>query len=138
MATWKTFEEIHAWQKGRELGRHVYSFTREKCERDYAFINQIRAAVVSIMSNIAEGFERDGVKEFHQFLSVAKGSAGEVRSQLYIALDQGYIDQGEFDRCYSLANEVCRLSGGLMRYLEQTEIKGHKFPRSDSGSETPG
>src|SRR5919197_1217718 len=102
MATWKRFEDITSWQKGRELGRQVYRFTREKCGRDYPFVNQIRAAVVSIMSNIAEGFERDGTKEFHQFLSIAKGSAGEVRSQLYIALDQDYIDEAEFDRCYGL------------------------------------
>jgi four helix bundle protein len=135
VATWKTFEEIHAWQKGRELGRYVYTFTREKCERDFAFINQIRAAVISIMSNVAEGFERDGNKEFHQFLSIAKGSAGEARSQLYIVLDQGYIDQAEFDRCYNVAAEICRLIGGLMRYLEQTKIKGHKFPRPDDASD---
>ena len=127
MATWRRFEEIIAWQKGRELGRLVYRFTREKCGRDYPFVNQIRAAVVSIMSNIAEGLERDGTKEFHQFLSVAKGSAGEVRSQLYLALDQEYIDQPEFDGCYALADEVSRLTGGLMRYLEQTEYKGHKY-----------
>lgn len=126
MATWTTFEEIHAWQKARELGKHVYRFTRENCDRDYPFVNQIRAALVSVMSNIAEGFERDGTKEFHQFLSVAKGSAGEVRSQLYVALDQQYIDQAEFDRCYALAAEVGRLIGGLMRYLEQTEFRGHK------------
>lgn len=132
MATWKTFEEITAWQKGRELGRHVYRFTRDNCGRGYPFVNQIRAAVVSIMSNIAEGFERDGNKEFHQFLSIAKGSAGEVRSQLYIALDQEYIDQVEFDRCYALASEICRLIRGLMRYLEQTDIKGHKYPRLES------
>src|SRR5262245_57763402 len=75
MATWKTFEDITSWQKGLELGRHVYRCTRESCGRDYPFVNQIRAAVVSIMSNIAEGFERDGTKEFHQFLSIAKGSA---------------------------------------------------------------
>ncbi len=131
MATWKSFEEITAWQKARELASHVYRFTRENCSRDYPFVNQIRAAVVSVMSNIGEGFERDGTKEFHQFLAIAKGSGGEIRSQLYIALDQGYIDEVEFNRCFLLATEICRLIGGLMRYLERTDIKGQKYPRPE-------
>ena len=92
MASFKTFEEIDACQKSRELTKQVYRITAEgSFARDYGLKDQIRRAAVSIMSNIAEGFERSGTGEFTQFLATAKGSAGEVRSQLYVALDQGYL-----------------------------------------------
>ena len=91
MATFKTFEEISAWQKARELTKEVYKVTTHGAfGRDYGLRDQIRRASVSIMSNVAEGFERSGTGEFGHFLSTAKGSAGEVRSQLYVALDQEY------------------------------------------------
>jgi four helix bundle protein len=94
MATFKRFEEIGAWQKSRELTREIYKITAAgRFGRDYGLRDQIRRASVSIMSNIAEGFERSGSGEFGQFLSTAKGSAGEVRSQLYVALDQEYLPQ---------------------------------------------
>ena len=84
-------------------------------------------ASISIMSNIAEGFERSGTGEFIQFLAIAKGSAGEVRSQLYIALDQDYITKKMFEDLNDLTNEISNLIGGLMKYLRETNIKGSKF-----------
>jgi four helix bundle protein len=96
-------------------------------EKDYRFRNQIRDAAVSVMSNIAEGFERDGKKEFLQFLSIAKGSAGEVRSQLYVALDIGYIDNNTFHDFYQLTIETSRLLSGFIRYLQSTRHTGLKF-----------
>lgn len=79
------------------------------------------------MSNIAEGFERDGNREFQQFLSLAKASAGEVKSQLYVALDVGFISQPDFDRLFQLANEASHLIGGFMRYLANSDYNGSKF-----------
>ncbi len=95
MTTFKTFEQIDAWQKSRELTKDVYTLTgKGDFSKDYGLKNQMRSAAVSIMSNIAEGFERSGTGEFSQFLAIAKGSAGEVRSQLYVALDQSYLPKG--------------------------------------------
>ena len=82
------------------------------------------------MSNIAEGFERSGTAEFNQFLAMAKGSAGEVRAQLYVALGQGYLENASFDRLTLLATEVSRMTSGLMKYLRQSRIKGTKFKKS--------
>ena len=128
MATFERFEDIEAWQKARELTREIYRASRQgEFARDFDLRSQIRRAAVSIMSNIAEGFERDGVKEFSQFLSTAKGSAGEVASDLYVALDQGYFTRDVFDRLYNSARQVGRMIGGLMRYLRQSNMKGVKF-----------
>src|ERR1700687_534406 len=97
MATFKKFEDITAWQKARELTREIYTVTSQGTfSKDFGLKDQIRRASVSIMSNIAEGFERSGTGEFIQFLATAKGSSGEVRSQLYVALDQGYITDAAF------------------------------------------
>ncbi|HVQ39291.1 MAG TPA: four helix bundle protein [Pyrinomonadaceae bacterium] len=128
MATFKTFEQIDAWQKSRELTNRVYILTsRGSFARDYGLRDQIRRASVSIMSNIAEGFERSGTKEFTQFLATAKGSAGEVRSQLYVALDQNYLDQDEFNILSSTATEISRMISGLMAYLRGSGMSGTKF-----------
>ncbi len=87
MSSFKSFEEIESWQKARELTRKVYAVSNQGAfTKDFGLRDQIRRASVSIMSNIAEGFERDGNREFLQFLAVAKGSSGEVRAQLYVAL----------------------------------------------------
>jgi len=82
------------------------------------------------MSNIAEGFERSGTNEFVQFLAIAKGPVGEVRSQLYIASDQGYIDKDTFDKLVSLATEVSRMISGLMSYLRKSSVRGTKPKRT--------
>ena len=108
------FEELVAWQKARLLARLIYSLaSTEKFAKDYGLKDQIQRAAVSVMSNIAEGFERGSRPEFHQFLVVAKASCGEVRSQLYIALDVGYISTEQFNEAIALGNEVARLVGGL-------------------------
>lgn len=99
MATIKRFEDIEAWQLSREVVQDLYKICREeKFDKDFGLQDQIRRAAVSIMSNIAEGFERGGNKEFVNFLSIAKGSCKEVRSQLYMAFDQCYIDAILFER----------------------------------------
>jgi four helix bundle protein len=131
MAMFKTFEEITVWQKSRELTKLIYAVTTTGAfGRDYALRDQIRRASVSIMSNIAEGFERSGTAEFNQFLATAKGSAGEVRAQLYVALDQRYLAHDRFDTLRSLATEVSRMISGLMKYLRQSGIKGTKFKKN--------
>jgi four helix bundle protein len=89
--------------------------------------NQIRRAAISIVSNIAEGFERNGDKEFIQFLTVAKGSCGEIRAQLYVAFDQGYVDEESFLNIQSKLEETSRMISGLIKYLKQSEFKGSKF-----------
>jgi four helix bundle protein len=128
MATIQRFEDIESWKKGRELSRRVYELSESgKFARDYGFRDQVRRAAVSIMSNIAEGFERDGNKEFRQFLYIAKGSAGEFRSQLYVALDAAYIDQPAFDELTVLALDAVRLIDGFIRYLDRTDLSGRKF-----------
>ncbi len=128
MATWKRFEDIDAWKKARVLSAQIHFITADgKVSKDYSFVRQIRSAGLSVMSNIAEGFERDGSKEFANFVSIAKGSAGEVRSQLYTALDVGYCSQTDFDRLYALSSEVSRMLAGLLNYLCNTEFRGLKF-----------
>jgi four helix bundle protein len=128
MATFQSFEEIESWKQARELTKRIYQVTGEGgFARDFGLRDQIRRASVSILSNIAEGFERDGTKEFIQFLSMAKGSAGEVKAQLYIALDLSYISQPDFNALFKLADEIGKLIGGMMKYLKASEIAGKKY-----------
>ena len=122
------FEEIQAWQQGRELARLVYAVTAQgEFARDFALRDQIRRATISVLSNIAEGFERGGNKEFRHFLSIARGSAGEVRAQLYVALDVGLLSQQQFDELHPLVTQTGRLIAGLMRYLDQSAVNGAKL-----------
>ncbi|HEY9286176.1 MAG TPA: four helix bundle protein [Pyrinomonadaceae bacterium] len=114
------FEDVIAWQKARVLTARIYQATgRGRFERDFGLKDQIRRAAVSIMSNIAEGFERGKPSEFHQFLSIAKGSCAELRSQLYIASDAGYLDREVFNELMTLAVEVGRIVGGLRAAVER-------------------
>ncbi|BCK88841.1 four helix bundle protein [Sideroxyarcus emersonii] len=108
------FEGLIAWQKARGLAAAIYRLTSQDAfSRDFGLKDQIQRAAVSVMSNIAEGFERGGSAEFHQFLVIAKASCAELRAQLYVALDVGYIDQRQFDESMQQAEEVARLVGGL-------------------------
>lgn len=138
MAKIEKFEDILAWQKGRELTQHVYRATRQgEFAKDFALRDQIRRAVISITSNIAEGFERDGSKEFVQFLSLSKGSCGEVRSQLYVALDEAYLSQSQWQDLHDRCLEISRLLDGFAKYLRQTEMKGRKFLAPSSSPQSP-
>jgi four helix bundle protein len=128
MARIDRFEDIEGWKLARRVSNRVYDVSSNGAfSKDFALVNQVRRASVSIMSNIAEGFERDGNKEFLQFLSIAKGSCGEVRSQLYIASDRGYIDEARFTDISEILIETSRTLSGLMKYLRQSDEKGRKF-----------
>jgi len=129
------FEELIAWQKARQLTAEIYRITTyDKFARDFGLKDQIRRAAVSVMSNIAEGYDRSGTAEFVHFLATAKGSAAEVRCQLYVAADQGYIQEGHFNELNALAAETSRMLSGLMKYLRTSGYKGTKFKSPSSGS----
>jgi four helix bundle protein len=118
VAKLERFEDIEAWRKARELTKSVYQVTAGgEFAKDFGLRDQIRRAAVSVLSNIAEGFERSRDRELLHFLSIAKGSCGEVRAQLYVALDQAYIHQGQFQELTEQAMEVSRLLSGFMKYL---------------------
>ena len=128
MATFQKFEEIDAWRKARKLTSEIYQVSGEgRFARDFGLKDQLRRAAVSIMSNIAEGYDRSGTGEFAQFLAIAKGSAAEVRCQLYVALDQGYIDDQHFLALKELSAETGMMIGGLIKYLRRSGYKGTKF-----------
>jgi four helix bundle protein len=136
MATFKTFEEIEAWRQARSLTKQVYAVSGKGAfGRDFGLRDQIRRASVSAMSNIAEGFGRGGGKEFIQFLSVARGSASEVCAQLYVALDQGYLTQKEFEQLQEQSTRTGSLISGLIRYLQSTRLRGSKFSQKAERSE---
>ena len=122
MAKFSSFEEIISWQKARELNVEIYKITNSSdlFHKDFGLRDQIRRASISISSNIAEGFERQTTKEFIRFLYIAKASAGEVRSQLYLAFDLNYIDNKEFNELKLKINEVSKLISGLLKYLHST------------------
>ena len=114
------FEDFIAWQKARKLTADIYRVTSEgSFARDFGLKDQIRRAAVSSMSNLAEGFERGRPAEFHQFLSIAKASCAELRAQLYVALDVGYISLPTFDRLMAQATEVGQILGGLRQSVER-------------------
>lgn len=120
MAKIERFEEILSWQSGRELCNLVYTLTKnELFSRDFGLRDQIRRAAVSVISNIAEGFESQNNRTFVRYLYIAKASSGEVRAQAYIALDQSYISQEEFDQLYALTTQTSRRIAGFIIYLEQ-------------------
>jgi four helix bundle protein len=124
----ENFEDIISWQKARVMTRDVYAASKMVLfSRDLGLRDQIQRASVSTMANIPEGFERGGNKEFAQFLSNSKGSCGEVKSHLYVALDQNYITQEGFDHIYGEADEVGRLLSEFMTYLRNSDLRGNKF-----------
>jgi len=113
------FEEIEAWQEARKLVKMVYEVINRspKFRKDFRLVNQVQDAAVSAMSNIAEGFARRSNREFIQFLFISKSSAAEVQSQLYVALDQEYISQDDFERIYNQAEVVSKMDSGFIKYL---------------------
>jgi len=128
MPTFRHFDDIEAWQRARELTKVVYQLSgRGQFAKDFGLRDQIRRATVSIMANIAEGFERDGTGEFIQFLAIAKGSAAEVLSHAYVALDQGFIRQADLDSLSDKPLRVSRMIAALMIYLRKSGTRGLKF-----------
>jgi four helix bundle protein len=125
-----------AWQKARSLTKEVYRvISNGAFRKDFRLSNQIQGAAVSIMSNIAEGFERGGRGEFQQFLSTAKGSCAETRSQLYVALDIGYLGEDHFERLLQQAEEVGRLVGGLRAAVQRQREQAKRKAKNEKQSE---
>lgn len=122
------FEDMEMWQKARELSKIIFDLTgRDAFLKDFRFRDQIRAAAGSVMDNIAEGYEREGNKEFVKFLSYSKGSAGEVRSQSYRAKDFGYIKEEEYLDLIHRTESLSKQIGAFMKYLKNSEYKGSRF-----------
>lgn len=126
--TFKSFEEFECWQDARALDNSIFKLTiKNGFERDFKLRDQILGATGSIMDNVAEGFDRSGNREFVRFLTYSKGSAAEVKSQLYRALDRTYINQTEFDKNYAEAEVISRKIGGLIKYLNNSEYQGPRY-----------
>ena len=124
MPTFRQFEEIQAWQKAREITKKIYSMSNKgEFAKDFSLRDQMKRASVSIMANIAEGHGRRTTKEFANFLNIARGSAVEVQSHLYVALDLNYINENEFNEAYELLNEISRMTLSLAQYLRTKEEK---------------
>jgi len=120
MTTIKNFEDLESWKKARELAGIIYALTRkEKFSRDFGLRDQIQRAAGSVMHNIVEGFEAGYDPEFVRFLKMARRSAGEVQSELYLALDAGYITSDELKKSYDLAVDAKKLINGLITYLSK-------------------
>lgn len=128
MAIAKRFEDLEVWIAAKDCSVMIYKITEnEHLKKDFGLKDQIRRASVSVLSNIAEGFERNGNKEFIQFLSIAKGSAGEVRAQLYIIKELNFINEREFILLYDKISQVSKMLSGFINYLKQSELKGTKY-----------
>ena len=122
------FEDIEAWQEARKLVKLVYDAinANESFQKDFRLVNQLQGAAVSSMANIAEGFTRKSNKEFIQYLFISKSSAAEVQSHLYVALDQGYVTQNDFESIHAQADVVARMDSGFIKYLNSQLNKLNK------------
>ena len=128
MSKVERFEDLKTWQLAREICTMIHKLTlKDHFSKDFKLVGQINGSSGSIMDNIAEGFERDGNREFIQFLSISKGSSGETRSQLYRALDYQYITQDEFDVAYKMVLEESKMLKSFIQYLKDSDMKGPKF-----------
>ncbi len=126
----KQFEDLEIWKSARGLTSNIYALSNNNAfSKDYGLRDQIRRASVSIMSNIAEGYERGGNQELIQFLSIAKGSCGEVRCQLYVALDQRYVDEKECEGLIDSFKKLSIMINNFMEYLKGSKYKGSKFKK---------
>jgi len=129
------FEDLEVWKLARELTNDVYEATRhERFSKDFVLMDQMRRGAVSIMSNISEGFERGGNQEFIRFLSISKGSCGELRCQLYVALDQGYISQTQFDEMGGKARKLSVMISHFIGYLRGSRLKDSKCKKRSTPS----
>lgn len=128
MATIKRFEDLEVWKKARILANDVWEIINDgSLSKDFKLRDQLNSSSGSVMDNIAEGFERSSRLEFINFLSISKGSAGEVRSQLYRAIDRKHISQDKFQELFDKTEEIGKMLGGFIDYLNESEIKGKKF-----------
>ncbi len=131
----KKFEDLDVWQKAKEFSVLLYKVTNEPSfKKDFGMIDQLRRASVSIVSNIAEGYERNGNKELVQFLSFAKGSAGEIRAQLHIARELEYINENQFKELYEKISALSKMLAGFIAYIKGSDYKGAKFVNEPDAS----
>jgi four helix bundle protein len=121
------FEDLECWQQARLLVREIYEISKGNFfSKDYRLVGQIQGAAISVMANISEGFIRKSDKEFIQFLFIALSSAAEVQSHLYVALDQGYINEEDFNEIYLQAEKIAKLISSLIKYLRSCQTKPAK------------
>ena len=131
----ESFEDLNVYNQARQLTNEIYTITKQgSFSKDYGLADQIRRASVSIMSNIAEGFERGTNTEFIQFLFIAKGSCGEVRAQLTIAFDQKYIDDDSYKGLVDRCRRISGMISNLITYLKGSRLKGSKFTKPPAKS----
>ncbi|MGK7389123.1 MAG: four helix bundle protein [Candidatus Cyclobacteriaceae bacterium M2_1C_046] len=128
MGTFKEVEDLEIWQEARALCQSIFVKILDKEEiKDFKLKDQINGSSGSVMDNIAEGLERGGNKEFKQFLSISKGSLGEVKSQLYRAFDRNYLSKKDFDEAFNMTKKLTKKIASLIHYLKRSEFKGNKY-----------